>query len=218
MAGDASNAIRLLHALFPGAPLFLLGESMGGAISILAVTRAGAATAVDGVILVAPAVGGCPAMGLLPCAVVHLTAALMPALPLSGSAFQALAGIRLSDNDEALRQIQSDPLNLHATRADSLVGLVDMMGQAMTEAARLEVPTLILHGDQDEVVRRETIAQLVRNLPADARLAPQLATYSHGYHLLLRDRGSDRVVNDIVGWMLKTIARKANPMSAVARD
>jgi len=80
LVGDAATAIGLLHRRYPGIPVYLLGESMGGAIAILAASgRAGLPTpSVDGVILVAPAVWGRQTMnpvervglflaGLLPC-------------------------------------------------------------------------------------------------------------------------------------------------------
>jgi len=60
LAGDAETAAKLLRQRYPGVPLYLLGESMGGAVAILAASgRSGAPRPdVDGVILVAPAVWG----------------------------------------------------------------------------------------------------------------------------------------------------------------
>src|SRR5258708_7642529 len=64
LAVDAITASRILRLLYPGRPLFLLGESMGSAVAVLAVTGAiGDAAGIpvaeaDGVILSAPAVWG----------------------------------------------------------------------------------------------------------------------------------------------------------------
>jgi acylglycerol lipase len=55
MVDDASEAVAALRARYPGVPTYLIGESMGGAVAIAATTGPHPA-AVDGVILVAPAV------------------------------------------------------------------------------------------------------------------------------------------------------------------
>ena len=51
------TACALLRRRYPHVPLYLMGESMGGAVAVLAANRAGA-DALDGVILLAPAVWG----------------------------------------------------------------------------------------------------------------------------------------------------------------
>jgi acylglycerol lipase len=60
LTGDAETAAKLLRQLYPGIPVYLLGESMGGAVAILAAAGHNGAPRldVDGVILVAPAVWG----------------------------------------------------------------------------------------------------------------------------------------------------------------
>jgi len=51
---------RVLHARYPHLPVYLFGESMGGALVVVSVTGAAGAEkpAVDGIILMAPAVWG----------------------------------------------------------------------------------------------------------------------------------------------------------------
>ena len=73
---DAITASRILRQAYPGRPLYILGESMGGAVAGLATTgalhgivpsAAGMPVAeADGVILSAPAVWGRAVMDLLP--------------------------------------------------------------------------------------------------------------------------------------------------------
>ena len=60
LADDLATASRLLRAHHPGVPLYLLGESMGGAVVIAAVTGAAGTPRpdADGIILIAPAVWG----------------------------------------------------------------------------------------------------------------------------------------------------------------
>ena len=52
MVADAREFIALLRARHPGLPIYLMGESMGGAVAILSGAENGGA---DGIILVSPA-------------------------------------------------------------------------------------------------------------------------------------------------------------------
>src|SRR4051794_36589409 len=207
LAVDAITAIRVLRRTFPGRPIYLLGESMGGAIAILAATgtmsgviagpegmpRAEA----DGVILSAPAVWGRATMDLLPKAALFFAVRLFPSSVLSGSGL----GIRISDNDAMLRQMARDPMMIRETRVDAVYGLIDLMDSALEAAPFLDVPLLLMYGAHDEVVPRRPIAEFVVHLPAEPRYPRRLAYYPAGYHLLLRDLGGDIVANDVASWI-----------------
>ena len=60
LAADAATASQMLRRLYPGVPLYLLGDSMGGAVAVVAMTGESGTPVpdVDGVILTAPAVWG----------------------------------------------------------------------------------------------------------------------------------------------------------------
>ena len=68
MRSDLSDAVAAARARYPGAPVYALGESMGGAVVLTALASANP-PAVDGVILVAPAasvikLANCPPVAL----------------------------------------------------------------------------------------------------------------------------------------------------------
>src|ERR1044071_3313458 len=85
MRADLNDAIAAARARYPGVPVFALGESMGGAV-VLTALASGAPPAVDGVILVAPAVWSRSDMPLTYRAALFLAAHLLPGLILSNSA------------------------------------------------------------------------------------------------------------------------------------
>lgn len=204
---DAITALRVLRRTYPGRPVYLLGESMGGAIAILAATGTmhgvipgpeGMPQAeADGVILSAPAVWGRATMDLLPKAALFFAARLFPSTVLTGSGL----GIRISDNNAVLREMARDPLIIKGTRVDVIYGLVDLMDSALAAAPRLDVPLLLMYGGHDEVVPRRPLAAFVAALPAAPRHPRRLAFYPAGYHLLLRDRGGMIVANDVASWI-----------------
>src|SRR5260221_6364189 len=116
LAIDAITASRILRQAYPGRPLYLLGESMGGAVTTLAETGAihgvlPAATGppvadVDGVILSAPAVWGRATMDLLPKMALWAGVRFLPTTVLSGQGLR----IQASDNLPMLRELARDPM------------------------------------------------------------------------------------------------------------
>jgi acylglycerol lipase len=200
LAGDAATAAALLRQRYPGVPLYLLGESMGGAVAILAASgRGGAPRAdMDGVILVAPAVWGRQTMGVVERIGLWL-AALMPSMRLSPDLLPVR--IQPSDNLAMLRAYSRDPLVIKDTRAGALEGLVDLMSAALDDAASFDAPALLLYGEHDEIVPRRPMARFVDRLPAQAQLRQRVALYQHGYHMLLRDLDGSVPIADIAAWI-----------------
>jgi acylglycerol lipase len=197
MAEDAILAARLLRQRYPDIPLYLLGESMGGAVAILAVTAAAPAP-VDGVILSAPAVWGRQAMNVFERVGLWVIGQL-PALQVSQRSVPYT--VHPSDNIAMLRALGADPLVLKEARTDTLAGVVDLMSAALARAPRLAVPALILYGEKDEIVPRGAVASFVENLPADARHRQRVALYPNGYHMLLRDLQGATVLADVAAWV-----------------
>jgi alpha-beta hydrolase superfamily lysophospholipase len=200
LAEDAATAVRLVREKHPGLPVYLMGESMGGAVTMLAATGALGTprTQVDGVILVAPAVWGRQTMNFFQRAGLWV-ARQMPALSLSQRSLPIT--VYPSDNMAMLRAYSADPLVIKETRSDTLNGLVDLMGEALDAAPLLDVPTLVLYGERDEIVPKAPIATMVNTLPAGARAAQRVAYYPKGWHMLFRDLQGGVVVNDVVAWL-----------------
>ncbi len=216
LAGDAAEAARLLRQRHPGIPLYLLGESMGGAIAILAASgRSGAPVPkVDGVILVAPAVWGRATMSVFERVGLWL-ADFLPAIEWSPNLLPVQ--ISPSDNIAMLRALGADPLVIKRTRADTLNGLVDLMSAALNAAPWLDAPVLLLYGERDEIVPREPMARFVAALPSRARHRERVALYPKGYHMLLRDLGAAAPIGDIAAWIGGSAAALPSGADADAR-
>ncbi|MBM3525295.1 MAG: alpha/beta hydrolase, partial [Alphaproteobacteria bacterium] len=118
---DLREAFALIRARHAGVPVFVLGESMGGAVVMTAASR-GALDEAAGLVLVAPAVRGSEAIGPIAAGMLRGLAHAVPWLAgPSGS-----AGIRPSDNIEMLRRYSRDPLVLKGPRVDITWGLVQL--------------------------------------------------------------------------------------------
>jgi alpha-beta hydrolase superfamily lysophospholipase len=199
MANDLKTVRAVIGARHPGLPVYLLGESMGGAVAMVARTDS-EPVAADGLILVAPAVWGRANMSIFEKVGLFLTAHTVPWMHLSA------AGLKItpSDNVEMLRALSRDPLVIKKTRVDTIWGMVDLMDAAYGRAAELRGPMLMLYGKHDEIIPKEPSFVVMRALkPHGARIA----YYDQGYHMLLRDLQGPAVIADIAAWIFDRDAK-----------
>lgn len=206
MADDLVTLARLAHRRHPGAPVYLVGESMGGAAVVVAAARAEPGL-LSGIVLSAPAVWGTG----LRAAVTLDAAAVMGSLVPDVTVAPLRVATPSTDDPEVLRRMREDPLIIHRTRFQTLAGIVDLMHDARTEASKVRVPVLLMLGDLDVHVPRSGVAALARDLPRDTRIA----LYPNGRHLLMRMLDGDRISNDVAIWLLDP--RRPLPSGADAR-
>ena len=193
MVADLAATVALVRARHPGVPVFVLGESMGGAIAMIG--DAGRRVRADGLILVAPALRGRRYLGPVPGAALDIAHAVLPGWRLNGSGLR----IQASDNIPMLRRLGADPKVIKGARVDTIRGLVDAMDAAVAAAPRLKTRSLILYGSRDELIPKRPTFDAIRALPKGAGHRP--AVYRTGWHLLLRDLKAQIVWDDIAAWI-----------------
>jgi acylglycerol lipase len=211
LADDLATASRLVRGRHPGRKFYLLGESMGAAVAIVAMTGETGTPKpeVDGLILSAPAVWGRQTMSMLERGALAVGMRLLPGLAISG---RGIIRITPSDNNEMLRNLSRDPLVIKATRIDAIYGLVDLMDAAFASADRLDMPLLYLYGERDEIVPKRPTELMIAHLPSASRGVRRIAWYANGYHMLMRDLDAAVVMGDIAGW----IAERQAPLPSGA--
>lgn len=194
---DLSVFITHVAQTYPSLPVYILGDSMGGAVTIAAVARENSAE-IQGVILVAPAVWARSEMPFYQRWLLWVAAHTLPWKKVTGEFLEITA----SDNIEMLKELGKDPLVIKATRVDTLYGLSNLMDEAYRGAELLRVNTLILYGKNDEIIPREPVLKLYKRLPlGEGQMRPQMIVYENGYHMLLRDLQAESVMSDIVEWI-----------------
>jgi alpha-beta hydrolase superfamily lysophospholipase len=196
LLADAAQMIALVCAEHPGVPLYLMGDSMGGAVTI-SLLENGTPDCIDGIILIAPAVWGWQTMPVLQRAGLRLLAHVAPGYRPSAKGLDIMA----SDNIEMLRAQGRDPLVIKETRIDTLYGLVDLMETALLASRQLPLPTLILYGEKDEIIPRRPACGMLERLPDAPPADWRLVIYPDGYHMLTRDLQADVVLEDIIAWL-----------------
>ena len=189
---DAKTVTVLLRAKYPGVPLYLAGESMGGAVVLVAADRGAAA---DGLILSATALRTRESFGPLVSSGLWFFAHTIPWMP-SGS---TSIDYKPTDNPKTLEKLRNDPLMLRQVRLDMGYGLVNLMDEASAAAADVKLPYLMLHGLGDRIVPTGPVRTAIEMMPP--RGDSKLAFYKEGYHLLLRDKAGPTVAADVAAWI-----------------
>ena len=197
LIADAVAVSRQLRQRFPCTPLIAIGHSMGGGV-VLAAAAEGLEA--DGIVLAAPAIWGGKHMNPLHRALAWTAAALVPDMRFTG---EGLVEIQATDNMDALRQMQEDPLYLGEPSARELMGLVRVTDAAEAGASKVTIPALLLLGDKDQIVPNRTVREVFAELAGPR----EVITYKQGWHLLFRDLQARNVWRDVADWALRQKAQ-----------
>jgi acylglycerol lipase len=197
MAEDLRTTVALARARHPRAIIAVAGESMGGAVAIVAFASDRPPDA-DRVILLAPAVWGWTAQGAINSAGLWFAARTMGARAVEAPEW-AVRALPASDNRLELFRNYRDPNSLITTRFDALYGLVDLMENASRRLGDIRATTLLLYGENDTVIRREPMSRALER--AGDRPGFRTAFYPNGWHILNRDLQAETVFRDVEAWL-----------------
>ena len=189
MVEDTREELAWLHGRYPDLPLYVMGESMGGAVALLLATDP--PPKLSGTILLAPAI---MKIGEPWQTVLDGLDTVAPHWKLDGS---AVPGERVaSDNIHALRRMYFDPLTQHSSTIHPLSGLTHLMAAAFVAAQRVRTPMLMVFGGRDQFVLPPYTARFLKRLPAFARLDE----FPTAHHLISRDKRI--TAQDVASWIL----------------
>lgn len=207
MVNDLATLIHLVHSRYEDLPLYVMGESMGGAIVLNTLAEI-KPLPVAGAILSAPAVWGMSTWPWYQKAALYMFSYTVPWMKLSGGGI-----VQPTDALETWKNWSRDPLVIRATRVDALFGVSQAMERALNNAAKLDTPSLVLYGEKDEVIPRIPTAEMIKRLPEQHRVA----LYKNGWHWLARDKNGPLVWKDILAWINDQKAPLPSQMDINAR-
>ena len=195
LTNDLIELTELLRLRHPDARLYLVGESMGGAVIINALARG--SLPVDGVVLIAPAVWSRDSMPWYQRVGLDTLVHIAPGMKLTGRGL----GIQPSDNTAMLVAMGADPLVVKETRVDALWGITNLMDDAMARIDRLHGPVLLLYGENDDIIPRSAFCRALTRLQEES-LTLRIVLYRRGWHMLPRDLQGRRVRSDVAAWLI----------------
>jgi len=198
---DVYQALDVLHKAYPGLPVYLLGESMGGAIALrVASTRP---DLVDGLISAVPSGDR-----------FHKTRQEL------GVALRILSGrnrkaydvgdkvIQQATDDPAVADAwKGDPLNRMELTPHELVQFQKFMNDNHDAAKSVtKLPVLVMAGFKDKLVKPEGTIELFNELASPDKL---LVVVGNGEHLLFEEgHVTDQVIWVLLGWLKSHIEHK----------
>ncbi len=194
LVDDAAAMAQDLHRRYPATPLYVMGESMGGAVALDLAARPDGPP-ITGTIMLSPAVWGRAEQGFVLSSALAVADGVAPGYRITAG--DVPIRVSASDNREALLALVRDPLTIRTTQVSVLSGLVDLMDSAQAAAPAVHGRSLIAYGAHDRLVPASAMAVAWAHLPAETRRA----VYPNGYHLLLRDLDRQAVIDDVIAWI-----------------
>ena len=202
---DIKKIITDLKFRNPSKKIYLLGESMGGAISISLVNRIDELP-LDGLILVAPAIWNFSESNYLKSIFLKFFSTIFPKLRVSG---KGIIQIRPSNNIEMLKEYSNDPFVIHKPNLKSLNGIANLMDQSFHDAKEYilnpKFPTLIIIPMIDEIVPRKPLIEILKEKKEKEKINKlvNFKIYENNFHMILRDMDGNKITNDIKNWVKK---------------
>ncbi|MDF1779807.1 MAG: alpha/beta fold hydrolase [Alcanivoracaceae bacterium] len=205
LENDLLNRFSSISAKHKNIPIYLLGESLGGAVAIN-VTARHPELNIEGLILLAPAVReGIPwryAWNVAIGAVSLVRPGYLLEVPRSSDdpRFNPVAAQRLAE----------DPLVHREVRMKSYQGLIRYADRASNIAPTLSTPTLLMYGGKDASVPAVSIARLREHWQNHV----SYIYYPDGPHLLLQSKQWQQVADNMMGWLQHESINQAHAASA----
>ena len=190
----------------PGAPLFVLGHSLGGLIVALIAEGppgVGGPSPGDtgpsswaGVVLSSPFLR----LAEMPSAPVLATARLLSAITPARDIGNTLDPEALSHDAGVVAAYRVDPLNHHVATARWAVETIAAQEKALAGATRLSLPLLVLYGSADAIAAPGQTRTLYERASSPDKT---LRCYDGWYHELFNEVGKERVLADLAVWLLR---------------
>lgn len=200
---DVRSTLKVVHRAHPGLPVFILGESMGGAIALRACAQF--PELVDGLISCVPA-GDRFKQGQTKINVaIHLIAAPNQPFDIGKSVIkQATVKPELRDS------WGNNPLSRLKVSANELIQFQNFMNQNHKWAVLIkDRPVLFVQGCDDKLVRPEGTVELYNRLATKDR---QIELIPNAEHLIFEEgQFTDREVEIVNSWLSSHLASKMSP-------
>lgn len=181
-----------------GAPVFLLGHSVGGLIAIRYLETQPNAASLAGAVLSSPALRLRYPIAPWKTAIGRRLDRLFPLLRMSSG----LEGQRATRNEEVRAVSAQDPLMVRVASVRFYNELIRAQQAALQAADRITLPLLLLHGGADEIIEPAASLEFGQRLALpdqEVRLLPGL------HHEIMNEPERDDVLREIADWLDKHI-------------
>jgi alpha-beta hydrolase superfamily lysophospholipase len=188
--------VKQVRAENPGKKIFMLGESMGGLITLDFAIHHG--DMMNGMILISPALKDKLPISLFKKANIFFSALFNPMKKFSAQ-FNAEMFTR---DPEMIKRINNDPLEVRELTAKFFLSIFKSLIYVNMNANKITLPTLMLLAGRDTMISAEAAEAYFKKIPSKDK---ELKWYPEMYHALYVDSGRERVFEDILNWLNKRV-------------
>ncbi len=189
---DLQSALDRVRAAHAGIPLSLVGHSMGGLmVARFLVERR---PAISSAVLSAPALALAEGVSRLRRLAARTLRSFLPRLAL-GSGLDPQG---LSRDPEVVRAYLDDPLIVRSMSVSLAAELLDAIGDTAARAREIEIPLLLLHGEEDPLCPIDGSRTFHAGLEAPGAV---LRSYPRLRHELFNEPEREQVWLDLLEWL-----------------
>lgn len=194
--GDFDTLVRTATREHAGLACVVLGHSMGGAIVFTyGVERP---DSYDLMVLSGPAVAAQDQLSPLLVLAAKVLGVLVPGLPV-----QELDVEAISRDPAVVAAYRDDPLVYHGKVPAGIGRVLVQVGETMPQRApALTAPLLVVHGSEDRLI---PVAGSRRLVECAGSADVELKVYPGLYHEVFNEPERDRVLGDVVSWVLQRL-------------
>jgi alpha-beta hydrolase superfamily lysophospholipase len=192
---DLNTAFDFVRATIGEKPLYIMGNSMGAAVALRAVSNGDISP--TGLVLLSPGFDGHPSAFTMPFKV----RALWQALTTPDVEIELPYTTDLVTRDLSVRQwIKNDPERRFSVPARMLLELLKLSSDLASRSRKVQCPVFMLNAGMDKIVNTSVSDKLFNGL-----LCPKKRkTFPDAWHDLMFDPVIDEMTNEIVSWIKET--------------
>lgn len=192
--GDADEMVRLIKKEYPHIPLFMLGHSMGGFITCVYGIQY--PDKLEGQIFSGAAVRRLPQVEGFRGELYRFINIFLPKMKIKNQLSQDICSV-----SKVVEEYEKDPNVLTEATLNLYVQfLVKGTDWIQKNIDRYECPCLILHGEKDKIVPKETAIFLYNSISSKDK---EIKIYDDLYHEILNEEERDKVLFDMINWIYK---------------
>ncbi|XP_034631758.1 monoglyceride lipase isoform X3 [Trachemys scripta elegans] len=202
---DSLQHIELMKKDHPDIPVFILGHSMGGAISIL--TACERPNEFSGLVLISPLVVASPEVATP----IKVFAAKVLNFVLPNLTLGAIDPNVVSRNKKEVESYTSDPLVYHGgMKISFVIQLMNAVAKIERSLPKLTLPILVLHGLPDKLCDIKGSYLLMDTVQSQDKT---LKVYDEAYHALHKElpEVSTAVFKEILTWIGQKVSAAGGP-------
>lgn len=193
---DLDAVVNLAKEEYPKLPLFMLGHSMGGFITLL--YGINKPNKLNGQIFSGAAVIRLPMLNGIKGSIFKILGNIMPNVEIKNSLTQDICSVK-----EVVEEYAKDPLVLKKAKLKLYVEfLINGTNWIERNMYKYNYPCLITHGEKDKIVPKEASIYLYSRISSKDK---QIKIYDNLYHEILNERDKDKILYDMINWIYERI-------------